>query len=308
MPFCYGRTDMTTRRRLPPLNALVAFDAVARNGSFTRAAQELTVAQPAVTRHVANLESWLGVALFHRHGNAISLTKDGHQAADLAVSVLDRLEVGLGAIRAAPRSEVVIGSSFGMAHLWVIPRISGLRMAAGGAAINFVTSENYDAFDRQGVDLSIRFGTGQWAGVQSDLLFQEETHVIASPEFLAAHPTLDPQNLPQSLRGEWLLDHGDQYNVGWMTWRSWFRHHGVPLPPIPTPEVRNFPTLLDMVRSGEGVAIGVAGLDDAWVQSCEIIRLGPAIKRPGLGYYLTHRANCPPAALEVRNFLLGRGS
>ena len=56
---------MASRRRLPSLNALIAFDAVARNGSFTRAGQELTVAQPAVTRHIANLEGWLGVALFH---------------------------------------------------------------------------------------------------------------------------------------------------------------------------------------------------------------------------------------------------
>ncbi len=296
---------MASRRRLPSLNALIAFDAVARNGSFTRAAQELTVAQPAVTRHIANLEGWLGVALFHRHGNAVSLTKDGQEVADLAISVLDRLEIGLGAIRAAPRSEVVIGASFGMAHLWVIPRISGLRMAAGGAVINFVTSENYDAFDRQGVDLSIRFGTGQWSGVHSDLLFEEETHVIASPDFLAAHPEIDADNLPFTLRGEWLLEHGDQYNVGWMTWKSWFRHHGAPLPAIPKPEVRNFPTLLDMVRAGEGVAIGVAGLDDAWVEKGEIVRLGPAVKRTGLGYYLTHRDNCAPATLEVRNFLLG---
>ena len=295
------------RRRLPPLNALNAFDAVVRTGGFTRAARELQVAQPAVTRHVANLENWLGVKLFNRHGSSVSLTDVGRRAAELSVAVFDRLEVGFNGISTQARSEVVIGASFGMAHLWVMPRISGMRDAARGAAINFVTSENYDEFDRQGVDLSIRFGTGTWPGLEADLLFAEENYVIASPGFLAAHRELDPDDLVGTLKGDWLLEHGDACNAGWMTWPRWFRHHGAPVPENSTSmEVRNYPTLLDMVRAGDGIAIGSLGLDDELVENGEIVRLGQAIRRPGLGYYLAHgeRARGNPAAMELRDYLL----
>ena len=105
------------RRNLPSLNALIAFESAARLGSFTKAASELGVAQPAITRHVANLETWLDAKLFDRTGNVIRLTRLGQEASQLATSVLDRLELGLSQIVSQRDNDLVIGASFGITHL-----------------------------------------------------------------------------------------------------------------------------------------------------------------------------------------------
>ena len=293
-------------RRIPPLNALFAFDAAARNNSFTRAAKELFIAQPAVTRHVAKLEGWLGVTLFTRHGSYISLTKEGHEVAELTTSVFDRLEIGLKGINRSRANEVLIGASFGIVHLWLMPRITDMRDAAPGVAINFITSDNYNEFDANKVELSIRFGCGDWSGYQTDLLFPEETYIIASPDFIKAHPELDPEHLADTLKVEWMLDHGDPFNIGWITWKQWFEHQGLVAPQLPQPQVRNYPTLLDMVKSGEGLTIGTVGIDDHYIDTGEIIRLGTPIKREGFGYYLTYHAEEleNSAVQSMRHYLL----
>ncbi|MBT3142510.1 hypothetical protein DS909_03485 [Phaeobacter gallaeciensis] len=295
------------RRRLPPLNALLAFEAAARHGNFTRAAHELSVAQPAVTRHIANLENWFGTSLFRRNGNHVSLTAQGQEVADLALGAFDRLELGFDRLAKRGENELVIGASFGMAHLWVMPRISELRDAAHGAAINFVTSDTYTDFDSNKVDFSIRFGTGHWPGYAADLLFREEVQVIATPKFLQAHPGLDPNNLTETLTQDWMLDHGDEHAIGWFTWHTWHQHHqlGFDTTRLFT-EIRNYPTLLDMVLSGEGVGLGSSGLEDPHVLSGELVRLGPVISRPDHGYYLVYDPDTleKPAAQNLRNHLL----
>ena len=93
------------RRNLPPLNALLAFEAAARHGNFTRAAEELSVAQPAVTRHISNVESWIGARLFTRRGSRIELTGEGQRLAELSTSAFDRLELGIREIGRTKRDE-----------------------------------------------------------------------------------------------------------------------------------------------------------------------------------------------------------
>ena len=275
------------RRRLPPLNALLAFEAAARHSNFSKAARELGVAQPAVTRHISNLEDWLGTKLFKRSGNAVELSAAGYDLADMLTPTFDRLELGFRQFSAARENEILIGASFGIMHMWLMPQITAMRGAAGGATVNFLTSENYSDFDRPEVDFSIRFGTGDWLGKKADLIFTETTYVIASPQFLSDNPTISEDDLPGTLKPEWLLEHGDPHGYGWMTWELWFAHHHHEMPQIiQKRDIHNYPTILDMVRCGEGVALGYVGLDDALVNSGEVIRLGTPISRPDLGYYL----------------------
>lgn len=296
------------RRNLPPMNAIRAFEAAARHGNFTRAAEELGVAQPAVTRHVTILENWLGSPLFVRSGNAVRLSAEGALASEQITAMLDRLEIMLGQLTARRHLEIVIGASFGMTHLWLMPQVTAMRGAAQGAVINFFTSDRYSDFDTGQVDFSIRFGAGGWPGASEDLLFTETTYVIASPAFLEAHPDLDQDRLAQTLDPAWLLEHGDPYNYGWMTWERWFACHDALVPPtLERTDILNFPTLLDMVRCGEGVALGYVGLDDDLVNSGEIVRLGKPVQRPEVGYYLvSHERGAHEAACqELRAYLIG---
>ncbi len=295
------------RRSVPPLNALLAFESAARHGNFTRAAEDLGVAQPAVTRHIGNLEDWLGVALFRRSGNRVELNDNGIAVSELVTSLFDRLEIGLRDISSRSGDSIVIAASFGITHLWLMPRITAMRDAALGSAISFVTSENYGDFDRGQVDFSIRFGDGNWPGKTTDLLFSETTYVIASPSFLNAHPELDPHNPVPGLRAEWLLEHGDPNNYGWTGWQEWLQHQGVESPiRSDRPTIQNYPTLLDMVHCGEGVALGFVGLDDHLVDSGELIRLGAPVHRPDVGYYLVSVLSQPEplARRKLRQYLL----
>lgn len=279
------------RRDLPPLNALIAFESAARLGSFTKAASELGVAQPAITRHVANLEAWLDAKLFNRIGNVIHLTRLGEETAELATSVLDRLGLGLSQIVSQRAGDLVIGASFGITHLCIMPRLAAMR-AATSATVNFVTSDDYRSFDHGSVDVSIRFGTGEFHGYRAELMLQEECYVVASPVFLERHPSLDPEDLVNTINSDWMIDHGDEFDLGWMTWARWFEHMGsVFSSSSATREVRNYPAMLDMVRHGEGLAIGSVGLEDDLVETGELLRLGPPVSRPGYGYYLVYRAN-----------------
>ena len=297
------------RRHLPPLNSLLAFEAAARHGNFTHAARELNVAQPAVTRHVSNLEEWLGIELFVRTGNAVQLSADGHAVAELVTSGMDRLELGLGQFSNRRKDEITIGASFGITHLWLMPRITGMRGAAAGATIQFLTSENIADLEASNIDFSIRFGSGNWPGKQADLLFQETTFVIASPEFLKSNPTLKSDLGNKTLRPEWLLEHGDANNQGWMTWQLWHEHQGI-APPVTlkAPNVANYPALLDMVRCGEGIALGYVGLDDHLFQSGDIVRLGKPLHRPHLGYFLVSakRQELSVAGQKLRQYLTGQ--
>ena len=195
IPFCYHACYHGAIRscgaNLPPLNALLAFEAAARHSNFTRAAQELSVAQPAVTRHVARLEDWIGSPLFRRNGSVVQLTREGALLSDLATTLLDRLELGIRDATRVGKDELVVGASFGIAHLWLMPKISALRMASE-ATVNFLTADDYRTFDDPSVDFSIRFGKGNFGVNCADLLFSEHCQIIAAPKFLDQHPEFDP--------------------------------------------------------------------------------------------------------------------
>ncbi len=287
------------RRKLPPMNALLAFEAAARHRNFTRAAEELSVAQPAVTRHIANIEGWIGTPLFTRRGSNVRLTPEGQRVSELATSALDRLELGLRQVQRSGSDELVVGASFGVAHLWIMPRISAMR-AVSGKNINLVTSDNYETFDDQSVDFSIRFGNGVFPGMMADALFAERCQIVASPSFLDTHPEIDPDDILGTTAPNLLLDHGDPLGVGWMDWERWFAEVGKPFPGRTAfCRVQSYPTMLDMVCAGEGISIGTHGVEDDLVRSKKIVRFGDTISRPGFGYFLVY----PEAMLAIPAFV-----
>lgn len=296
------------RRKLPPLNALLAFEAAARHGNFTRAAQELSVAQPAVTRHVAKLEDWIGSPLFLRSGSVIELTREGAHLSALTTTLLDRLELGIRDVTRVGKDELVVGASFGIAHLWLMPKISALRMASE-ATVNFMTADDYRAFDDPSVDFSVRFGNGVFGANCADLLFGEHCQIIAAPAFLERHPDFDPEAPLTTLEPHLIFDHGDPYGFGWVTWPVWCDVIGQPPPErgqIST--IRSYPTMLDLVSAGEGIGIGTKGLEDDLVASGALVRVGPPITRDGFGYYLVYRKELlhKPSFARLRNHLLER--
>ncbi len=287
------------RRHLPPMNALRTFEAAARHGNFTRASEELSVAQPAVTRHINNLETWLGVPVFARRGNKISLTAEGQELAELATSIFDRLELGLRNVTASGEEELRIGASFGVTHLWLMPRIGEMRKAAQ-TAINFFTSDNYRDFDDVFVDFSVRFGDGKFGKNSADLLFLQTCQIIVSPSFLAKNSEFDPLRLAGTIEPEQMFDHGDPFNHGWMTWTRYAAETGQELPSSAQfRRVASYPTMLDMICAGEGIGIGYWGLEETLVREKQIVRIGPVLRSNDQGYYMVYG----PAVEQKKPFL-----
>ena len=294
------------RRKLPPLNAILAFEAAARHSNFTRAAQELSVAQPAVTRHVARLEDWIGSQLFRRNGSVVQLTREGTVLSELATTLLDRLELGIRDATRVGKDELVVGASFGIAHLWLMPKISALRMASE-ATVNFLTADDYRAFDDPSVDFSIRFGRGSFGVNCADLLFREHCQIIVAPKFLDQHPEFDPDAPLATLDPRLIFDHGDPRDVGWVTWSVWCELTGQSLPDRgQISKIGSYPTMLDLVSVGEGIGIGTMGLEDDLVASGAIVRVGTPITRNGFGYYLVYRKELldKPSFARLRDHLL----
>jgi len=296
------------RRKLPPLNALLAFEAAARHSNFTRAAQELSVAQPAVTRHVARLEDWIGSPLFRRNGSVVQLTREGALLSELATTLLDRLELGIRDATRVGKDELVVGASFGIAHLWLMPKISALRMASE-ATVNFLTADDYRAFDDPSVDFSIRFGKGNFGVNCADLLFREHCQIIAAPEFLDRHPDFNPDAPLAILDPRFIFDHGDPHDAGWVTWPVWCDLTGQSLPQRgQISKISSYPTMLDLVSAGEGIGIGTMGLEDDLAASGAIVRVGTPVARDGFGYYLVYRKELldKPSFARLRDHLLDR--
>jgi len=294
------------KRKIPPLNALFAFEVAARHCNFTRAAEELSVAQPAVTRHIAKIEDWIGATLFKRRGNTVELTAEGRILAELSTTIFDRLELGVRDVIVSNDQELLIGSSFGVAHLWLMPRISGMR-AAASATINFVTSDDYRGFDDPAVDVSIRFGNGDFGSNCSDLLFNETCQIIASPDFLTAHPEFNPDDPTRTIDTKYMFDHGDPYSNGWTTWVNFYERAGQSMAdPTQLTTVLSYPTMLDMVCAGEGIGLGYWGLEDHLVDAGRLVRVGQSVQRKGFGYYLVYRKDMisKPSFKRLQKFLL----
>lgn len=164
-------------RRIPPLNAVRAFEAAARHVSFTRAAEELHVTHGAVSRQVAALEDWLGIALFHRGASQLTLTEEGRAFSQELTSLLDRLAIVTMHMsqKTAPRTlGVSAPPTFTMR--WLIPRMSSYQRKHPEVEIRLTTSLAPVNFLENSYDIAIRGAHEPTAGCQS-IPFMTETIV-----------------------------------------------------------------------------------------------------------------------------------
>lgn len=177
-------TNPIDRRRLP-LNSLRAFEAAARQMSFTRAAETLGVTQSAVSRHVLNLEEVVGAQLFERRGSSLALTKAGQDLIGNVVPALDRLQAGLNAI-----CEIDRGGTLRLA----LPPSFAIRMAApiietcraeGGVAIEIDTPYVLESLDSTAHDAAVVFSRPRVTDQVMDLLWMEELTLLCRPDMAA---------------------------------------------------------------------------------------------------------------------------
>ena len=178
--------DRPTRRRLPPLNALRAFEAVARSLSFTKAADQLLVTQSAVSRQVKNLEDILGVQLLKRKG-PLELTEEGRKLLPVLTGSFDRIAEVIAGIKVAhanPPLTLSLPPTF--ARRMVVPRLADFQRRHPDLEIRIDTPPSNIEFASAPVDMAIFFGFNRVDALVTDLLLREEFTPVCSPK-LAAH-------------------------------------------------------------------------------------------------------------------------
>jgi LysR family glycine cleavage system transcriptional activator len=184
-------------RRLPPVNALRAFEAAARHLSVTKAAAELHVTPAAVSHQVKSLESWLGVQLFRRLNRRVLLTDAGQTCLRGLRDGFDLLAATVEKVRAQSSGgllTVSVAPSF--AGKWLVTRLDGFRRAHAEIDVRIDASNALTDFERDNVDIGIRYGRGIYPGLRSDRLLGESVFPVCSPKLMrGAHALRTPRDL-----------------------------------------------------------------------------------------------------------------
>jgi LysR family transcriptional regulator, glycine cleavage system transcriptional activator len=202
------------KRKMPALNALKAFEAAGTSGSFTRAAEQLNVTQSAVSRQVRQLEEQLGETLLERHHHRLELTDAGRALLRTLQQSFDRIEVTVRTIQQKSdlnRLRVNVPPTF--ASRWLVPRLAKLHARHPSLELSVTTRLQDSLADSTALDCAIRFGDGEWEGLESSLLMHEEHIAVCAPSLLTQEPfDLAEQTLLHVLAGE---------NQRFLTWRHW---------------------------------------------------------------------------------------
>ena len=272
---------------MPPLSALRAFEAAARLRSLSAAARELNVTHPAIAQQVRRLEAWFGLSLLVRVGRGVEATEAGARLAG-------GLSEGFGILRRAVETlteddrplSITLTPTF--AAYWLMPRLGAFRAAHPDIPLTLdPTSETVD-LRRDGHDLGIRFGKGEWPGLDAIRLLPSDFVVAAAPSLLDGHAIAEPADL---LALPWVQE------IGTDELRVWMADQGVE-DAVPR-NVARMPgnLMLDAIRRGE--AIGITGR--AWlshdIAQGTLVSLFDREQSPDLGYWIvTSGAPDRPAA------------
>jgi DNA-binding transcriptional LysR family regulator len=243
-------------RSLPSLNALRAFEAAARLGSVTAAADELHVTHGAVSRQVKLLEQLLGSPLFHRAGTGLRLSETGARLLPALTSAFDLMEAGVAQATRARGGQLTVSCLGTFTMRWLIPRLFAFRAAHPDIEVQLSASDGPVNFLRDGVDLAIRAERPPWpAGVAVRPFVEEEVGPVLSAalqERLRLHA-------PADLARATLLHTETRTRA----WADWFGAVGrAEVKPAAAQTFEHFYFMLQAAASGLGVAIGPKVLVD----------------------------------------------
>ncbi len=243
------------------LDLFRAFEAAARQQSFTAAAIELGTTQPAISQQIKRLEEQLGTRLFDRIYRGIELTEAGTILFEQVQAGLQSIDAGLSAITAQHQHEVLqVATDFAFAAYWLMPRLHRFHAANPQVDVSLVTSERNHNMLRTDIDVAVLFGDGRFKQGESRWLFSEEVFPVCSPLLLKERPL----PLPALDLAEFPLLHLRAGNSNsWFDWSGVFRELGITSPPAPG-QLRfdNYTLLIQAAIGGQGVAIGWRHLVD----------------------------------------------
>jgi len=270
-------------KTLPPLNALVAFDAAATSLNFTQAAAKLFVTQGAVSRHIRSLEEYLGVVLFDRQQRQVRLTAQGRDYHLQIADALSQISSATHAIKyPVQATQITIAASHAVASLWLMPRITEYSLVYPDTDIRLLVADNVLDVDSADYDCSIGFSAVKPKAFQVDRLFSERVFVVASPNYLTQHSQLSPKELLATR--QLVLDNPTS---GWFNWPDWF--DGLDMAPVvPQHKVTfsHYNMLIQAAQQGQGVALAWDHLLTDYLATGSLVKAFDETLDTDAGFYL----------------------
>lgn len=201
-------------RRMPPLSALRAFEATAQGKSFSAAARALNVTHAAVAQQVRSLEAHLGTALVVRDGRALGLTAEGAELAAALTDGFGLIQTGVEAAQAGGANRpLVVTLTPSFALQWLMPRMGDFWRRLPDLAVTLQPDHRIIDLRREGVDIAIRYGNGDWPGNSAERLVSARYVVVASPSLLGDRTAL---SVAQMQEMPWILEDGWPEQISWL--------------------------------------------------------------------------------------------
>ena len=275
---------------LPPLSALRAFATVAEEGTLSAAGRRLNVSHAAISQQVRSLEDWFGCRLVRREGRGVCLTDEGRQLAghlDTAFRGIRKAVDELSQAGQARPLQVTMTPSFAV-H-WLMPRLSEFRHLHPGIELSMNPTGEIVDLQPGGIDLALRYGSGEWPGLEAEALMHTPTVVVAARSLVGDRVFDDPSSLADF---PWMQEYGtDEIS-------AWFESQGVRTPP--QIDITHMPgyMLLEGLRNGDGISIASKAFIQPLISS-GALRVLFEKKDPGYGFHMVTLPGVKRAPLKA---------
>jgi LysR family glycine cleavage system transcriptional activator len=272
-------------RRLPPLNALRAFEVVARRGSLTKAAEELLVTPTAVGRHIKNIEDILRIQLFHREAGILVLTDRGRTYARDLNRAFQTIADSTDTLLDMPgRVQLSLRTYTTFLIRWLIPRLP--RFYERHPDVELKLSAAYEPvdFNRDRIDIGVRYGNGKWPGLSIVRLFEDELVAFGNSTI---RDRFEAESLASGQSSVPILVHSRRPD----DWADWLQAAGIP--PMMLAQQITFDDLALIYQGaldGLGVALSQRRYIERDLATGRLYQVSDTILRRQRGYYLI----CPP--------------
>jgi len=281
-------------RDLPPLASLRAFAAFSQTGNVTLAGAALNVSHAAISQHLRGLETHLGISLLDRSGRALTLTAEGDQLARA-------LDLGFGAIGAAVQDlkgadadrPLHISCTSSFAASWLMPRLPGFRALHPEINLMLDPSPTLVTLKPGGIDVAIRYGQGDWPGLEVEMLLASPIVIVAAPGLLKTKGKITPAEL---VNYPWLEE------LGRTEVSNWLASYGVQSSKVASRVQVPGNLVLDGVRAGQGVVVMVRHFVEDDLKSGRLVEL--FCETDTRGYHIVTRPGVlRPAARQFVQWL-----
>ncbi len=279
------------------MKSLVAFEAVARHLSVTRAGEELRISREAVSRHIRVLEEHLGVKLFDRLHRAVALTPPGQKFQAVVLESLQNIASITGAIaRPDSASKITVSATIAISSFWLTPRLPKFRAKHPDIEIHVAISDQPHDLQSGEIDVGLRYGDGNWPGLNAIHLFNIDSFPVCSPAYLAKAP---PLNQPADFLMHTLVNlDGSTHEAE--DWRWWLKEQNVRVPEsFNMLGLDSYDNVIQLAVKGEGVALGFSGIVDEFLADGRLVRpIAAKLSRNHAVYALTRSTTSPSSAVQ----------